>query len=71
MRTNGLQELISNIFSDDSTKKKFLDNPESVISTYHLTKKEKEALLKTHTELGLSANSAQLVAKLGPLGFWT
>ncbi len=71
MKTSGLQNLINNIFHDEAIKRKFLDDPQSVMSAYDLTTQEKAALLKTQPKLGLVADSVQLESELGPLSFWT
>lgn len=71
MKSAALQELVKKIFSDESTKKEFLSDPESVISRYKLTKQERSAVLSTHAKLGLmTGNSQQVEIGVGPLSSW-
>lgn len=69
MRSAGLQELVKKIFSTEETKKQFIADPKSFISTYKLTESEQKAVLATHAKLGLvTGNSVQIDAS--PLGYW-
>ena len=71
MKSQGLQEMIKKIFSDESTKLQFKSNPESVIAQFKLTEQEKQAVLNTHAKLGLvNSNSQQLEAVLEPTNWW-
>ena len=71
MKSQGLQELIKKIFSDEQTKSRFITDPNSVISQFSLTEEEKKAVLSTHTKIGLATDSAQLEEVIGPLSWWT
>jgi len=71
MASQALQEVVKRIFSDESTKAKFLANPNEVLSHFRLKADEKRAILATHAKLGLvSGNSAALQADIGPLMWW-
>ena len=71
MKSQALQELITNIFNDEKTRQEFRDNPESVVSKYSLSKQEKTAVLKTHAKLGLAtADSQQLISAFDPFIMW-
>jgi hypothetical protein len=71
MKSQGLQELIKTIFSNEQTKSQFMANPESVLSRFDLTEEEKRAVLSTHARLGLATDSVQLEEAIGPLSFWS
>jgi hypothetical protein len=71
MKSQGLRELVSSIFHDETNKQSFISNPESFLSRYNLTTQEKQAVLATHTNFGLVAsNSAQLEATLIERDVW-
>jgi hypothetical protein len=70
MKSQGLQELIKTIFSNEQTKSQFMTNPDSVLSRFDLTEEEKRAVLSTHARLGLVTDSVQLEESIGPMGFW-
>jgi len=71
MKSQALQELVKKIFSDEKTKNQFMSDPDSVLSQYDLTEQEKEAVLNTHTKLGLvTSDSPQLEAALDPTFVW-
>ncbi len=71
MKSEALQELVKKIFSDETTKARFMSNPESVISQYSLTEPEKKAVLTTHARLGLvTADSTRLAAAIEPYATW-
>jgi hypothetical protein len=71
MKSQKLQELVKQIFSDEKTKHQFMSDPDSVLSQYDLTEQEKKAVLNTHSKLGLvTSNSLQLEAALDPTFTW-
>jgi hypothetical protein len=71
MKSQALQDLIKNIFSDEKSKAEFMSNPDSVLSRFGLTEEEKKAVLNTHAKLGLvTSNSQQLEAALDPTVIW-
>jgi hypothetical protein len=71
MKTQGLQELIKKIFSDEKTKAEFISNPESVLKQFSLSEIEKQALLKTTSRLSLiTPDSQQLEGIVGPDTWW-
>ena len=70
MKSQGLQELIKKIFSDERTKSQFMTDPESIFAQFSLTEEEKRAVLRTHAKLGLVTDSAQLESDISPMGFW-
>jgi hypothetical protein len=66
-----LQELVKKVFGDESTKAKFISNPNSILSQFRLTADEKRAVLATHAKLGLvDGDSAVLQADVGPMIWW-
>jgi hypothetical protein len=72
MKSQALQDLIKNIFSDEKSKAEFMSNPDSVLSRFSLTEEEKKAVLITHAKLGLvTSNSQQLEAALKPTWDWS
>ncbi len=71
MKSQALQDLIKNIFSDEKSKAEFMSDPDSVLSRFSLTEEEKKAVLATHAKLGLvTGNSQQLEAVLDPTIIW-
>lgn len=71
MKSQGLKELVSNIYRDETTKESFISNPHSFISRYKLTTREKKAVLSAHANFGLTAsNSTQLEAALIERDIW-
>jgi hypothetical protein len=70
MKSQALQELVKNIFSDEKTKVQFQSDPESVISQFDLSEEEKSAVLSTRARLGLATSATQLETEIGPLGNW-
>jgi hypothetical protein len=71
MKSKALQGLISKIFSDEKTRLQFMSDPDSVISRYRLSDKEKSALLNTGAKFGLvTSDSQQLEAAVGPTVIW-
>lgn len=65
MKSQALQELVKNIFSDEKTKQQFQKDPDSVLARFSLTEQEKKAVLKIDAKLGLVTNgSPQLEAAL-------
>jgi hypothetical protein len=71
MKSQALQELVKTIFGDEKTRLEFESNPDSVLSQFSLTEKEKKAVLNTHAKLGLvSSNSSQLEVVLDPTVDW-
>jgi hypothetical protein len=71
MKSQTMQDLVKKIFSDESTKAKFVSDPDSVLSDYNLTEPEKKALMGTYFKLGLvTGNSQQLETEIGPMGTW-
>ena len=65
MKSQGLQELVKKIFSDEKTKIEFQNNPDGVLAQYNLTEQEKKAVIKTQASLGLvDSGSGQLAATL-------
>jgi hypothetical protein len=66
-----MQDLVKKIFSDESTKARFVSDPDSVLSEYSLTEPEKKAMMGTYFKLGLvTGNSQQLETEIGPMGAW-
>jgi thiamine biosynthesis lipoprotein ApbE len=71
MKSQALQDLIKNIFSDEKSKAEFMSNPNSVLSRFNLTDEEKKAVLNTHAKLGLvTSDSQQLEATLDSTSNW-
>ena len=71
MKSEALQGLISKIFNDEETKLQFMSDPESVVSRYNLTEKEKSAVLSANAKLALvTSDSQQLEAIIGPTAMW-
>jgi hypothetical protein len=71
MASQALQKVVKRIFSDESTKAKFLADPASVLSQFRLKAGEKKAVLATHAKLGLvDGNSSVLQAEIGPMYWW-
>ncbi len=71
MKSQKLQELVKQIFSNEKTKHQFMSDPDSVLSQYDLTEQEKKAVLNTHSKLGLvTSDSPQLEAALKPTFTW-
>jgi hypothetical protein len=71
MKSQALQELVKNIFSDEKTKQQFISNPESVLSQFSLTEQEKKAVLRAYNKTGLvTSNSTQLEAAIDPTITW-
>lgn len=71
MKSQALQNLVKSIFSNEETKTQFISNPNSVLSRFNLTKREKTAVLKTHAKLGLATgDSPTLEASIDPLATW-
>ena len=71
MKAKALQELVAKVFSDEETKRQFESDPESVLSKYSLTEREKKAAISTYTKLGLiSGNSTGLAAAVKPAVDW-
>ena len=71
MKSQSLQNLIKNIFSDEATKQQFISDPENIISQYNLTEQEKKAVLNARAKLSLiTPDSIQLEADVEPRGWW-
>jgi hypothetical protein len=71
MESKALRELVSKIFSDETTKAQFIANPEKVLSKYSINDDEKRAVLNTHSRLGLmTSGSSQLEATIQPNAWW-
>ena len=71
MKSQGLQEMVKKIFSNEETKRQFISDPDSVISQYSLTEQERRAVLSTHAKLGLvTSDSTQLAEALEPYIKW-
>ncbi len=68
MKSQALQDMVKNIFGDETTRAEFMACPESVISRFTLTREEIKAVLSTH-EMAIAGNSqsmeAAIVAKMG------
>lgn len=71
MKSQALQNLIKNIFTDEDAKLKFISNPDSVVSQYKLTKQEQKAVLAAYKKMGLiTADSQQFDIVVDPYGTW-
>jgi hypothetical protein len=71
MKSQGLQELVKKIFSNEKIKAEFISNPDTVLSRFSLTDEEKKAVLNTHAKLKLVASdSQQLETVFDPLTIW-
>jgi hypothetical protein len=71
MESQELKQLVSKIFGDKETREKFIKDPNSVMAGFSLSEQEKQAVLSTHTKLGLVAgDSIQLEETLGPTVMW-
>jgi hypothetical protein len=71
MKSSRLQEMIGEIFSDETIRKQFLTDPRSLISQFSLTAQEKTAVLATYDRLGLAgSDSTQLEAVIDPMEDW-
>ena len=71
MNSQKIQRLVRRIFSDEATGARFTADPESVLSQYRLSEDEKNAVLLTHSKMGLvGSGSTRLEAAIGPLSHW-
>jgi hypothetical protein len=71
MKSQALQEMVKKIFSDETTKKEFMANPNSVISRYNLSEHEKTAVLNTSARFGLAtSNSATSATGIQSSIYW-
>ena len=71
MKSQALQELVREIFTDEKIRAQFVSNPDSLLSQFSLTEDEKKAVLKTHGSLGqMTSPSAQLEATIDPYNTW-
>ena len=71
METTALQQLVKKVFSDENTRAEFEKDPEKIIPRFGLTELERNALLTTHTKLGLiTAGAPKLGETTGPIGVW-
>ena len=71
MKSVSLQALISRLFSDEATRKEFLDDPETVLQQHHLTDQERTAMTNSFSKLGLvTSPSAQMEAAISPTWEW-
>ena len=71
MKSQALQDLVREIFSNEEIRSQFMTNPNSVLSRFSLTEDEKKAVLKTNARLGLIAsNSNRLEAVIEPTDLW-
>ena len=70
MKSQGLQELVKNIFSDEKTKAQFVLNPDSVLTQFSLTENEKKALLKTYKLALATPDSSYLEEAVDPNTWW-
>jgi len=72
MKSQGLQEVVKKIFSDEKTKVQFESDPDSVLAQFNLTEHEKKAILATHAKVGLvTSDSPALEATLDPTASWS
>ena len=71
MKSQPLQELVKKIFSNEETKHQFISDPDSFLSQFSLTDREKRTVMNTHAKLGLiTSDSIQLEATIGPTSTW-
>jgi hypothetical protein len=71
MKSQELQALVKEIFSNEKTKTEFTSNPNGVLARYNLTEQEKRAVLSAHAKIGLvTSDSGQLEAALNPTMTW-
>jgi len=71
MESQGLQNLVKNIFGDETAKASFLANPRAFLSNLKLSEAEKTAALNLHSRLGLAtAGSAEIEGEVRPLTYW-
>lgn len=71
MKSQELQKLVKEIFSNEKTRLEFSSNPNVVLARYNLTEQEKKAVLNTKIEMGVvSSDSPQLEATLVPRSGW-
>ena len=71
MKSQGIQNLVQKIFSDEKTRQQFESNPNSILEQYKLTEQERKAVMKTYARLGLiTSDSTQLEAVLEPTTEW-
>jgi hypothetical protein len=71
MKSQALQELVREIFTDEKIRAQFVSNPDSLLSQFSLTEDEKKAVLKTQARLGqMTSPSAQLEATIDPYNTW-
>jgi len=72
VKTEGIQEAVRTIFSDENTRAIFLRDPESALSQFALSLDEKQALLNTHHRLGLLSPDARVFEKeVEPNSWWS
>ena len=72
MKSEGMQQLIKKIFSDEESKAEFISNPQKMMAQFKLTEQEKTAVMKTHDRLGLVTSDSQaLEAAIDPAITWT
>lgn len=71
MNTQGLQEIVKKIYSDEKTKRQFISNPETVLSQFSLSEQEKRAVLSVHSKMGLvTSDTPQMEAAIKPNITW-
>ena len=72
MKSQALQKMVRDIFSNETTKAQFESNPEGVLSRYSLTSQERTAVLNTYKNMGLvTSDTPQMEAAIEPMGTWT
>jgi hypothetical protein len=70
MASKSVQELVKKLFSEEETRAQFQKDPESVLTRFSLSGKEKRSMLATYKRIGLTSNSPALEATIEPLVFW-
>ena len=66
-----LQDFVKKVFGDEQTKQQFMADPQSVISQFALSAREKAAVLKTHAGFGMVTSATpQMEAALRANDGW-
>jgi hypothetical protein len=71
MQKQSLQNLVSNLFHDSSTRSQFESNPESVLGQYNLSDSEKNVLLSPVMKTALvTGDNKTMQSEMGLLDTW-
>jgi hypothetical protein len=70
MKSQALQQFISQIFGNEETRKEFVKDPQTVLSRFPLTDLEKKAVLNTHAKMSIADGQICLDETVGPNTMW-